>query len=186
MAYITNKQLQKMNYTQLGKAIVSGELSEARLKSYFTDARKKAMDRARTVQKTTEFGDIEKPKFSTLRNLPTMGKLVREIADINRYLEGRKSTITGLKARRAEQLANWEKHGFTFVNESNYADFMRFLDWFKHSEFIQYYDSNDDEVAEVFEAAEKASPEEWQRLFKEFRERKKADGEEENDGGQED
>jgi len=168
MAYITNRQIQGMSYTQIGKALVTGELTEARLKSYYSSARSTAMSRASRVGQTTEFGDIEKPYFSKVRNLPTTNALVREIADVNRYLNSKRSTIAGLKQQRSERLESLERHGFDFVDESNYGDFVNFMKWFKSSEFAKYYDSNDDEVSEVFEQAENATPEEWARLFKEY------------------
>lgn len=168
MAYISNKQIQGMSYNQIGAALVKGTLTEARLRDYYAGARRTAMSRAGRVSKTTEFGDIEKPTFMKTKNLPTTQALVREIADVNRYLTSKRSTITGLKQERASRLASLEKHGFDFVNESNYGDFINFMAWFKNSEFAKYYDSNDDEVAEVFEAAESATPEEWSELFEEF------------------
>ena len=168
MAYISNKQIQGMSYTQIGKALSSGALTEARLRSYYSSARATAMSRTARVSKTTEFGDIDKEYFRKSKSLTTTSALVHEIADVNRFLNSKRSTITGLKEQRASRLESLDRHGFDFVNESNYGDFVNFMSWFKNSEFAKYYDSNDDEVAEVFENAESASPEEWAALFKEY------------------
>ena len=79
--YIYNEDIQKMTYNQLAKALVSGELSEKRLRSYYTDARRKATDRNRRVQ-ASEFGQIAEPqRFMTLKNLPTQSALLHEIRE---------------------------------------------------------------------------------------------------------
>lgn len=168
MAYITDKQISQMSYRQLGKAVVSGELTERRLKDYYTSARKTAMSRTARVSKTTEFGTIEKENFMKLKNITTTSALLHEIADVNRFLGSKRSTITGLKQQRSEYISSARGHGFDFLNTSNYGEWINFMQWFRNSEFAKYYDSNDDEVSEVFEGAESASPEEWSKLFNEF------------------
>lgn len=174
--YISDSKIRSMSYTELGKALTRGELTESRLKSYYTSARKTAMSRASRTEKTTEFGPIEKQYFTKVRNLTTTSSLLHEIADVNRYLNSAASTIGGLRQRRKKQLDSLERHGFTFVNEGNYSEWVKFMQWFQSSEFSMYYDSNDDEVAEVFDAAESATPAEWQQLFKSFTESGVNDG----------
>lgn len=165
--YITDTQISKMSYNEMGKKLTTGELTEKRLKDYYTSARKKAMDRYRRTSKTTEFGEmVERQAFAKLKNLPTTSALVHEIANVNRYLNSYASTITGLKAHREKVLTTLSFHGFDFVDESNYGDWMRFLTWFKSSDYARAYDSNDEEVADAFTMAEGSTPEEWEHAFK--------------------
>lgn len=166
--YIGDNKIRTMSYNQLGKALTSGELTEKRLKEYYDRTRRIAMGRANRTAKTSEFGPIEKQYFTKLRNLTTTSSLLHEIADVNRYLNSASSTIGGLRQRRDKQLASLERHGFDFVNESNYGDWVRFMQWFQSSEFSAYYDSNDNEVAEAFDAAESATPAEWSAILKSF------------------
>ena len=49
MSYISNTQISKMSYNQLGKALTSGQLTEKRLRSAYTELRKTAMQRNRRV-----------------------------------------------------------------------------------------------------------------------------------------
>ena len=42
------------------------------------------------------------------------------------------------------------------------------MEWFESSEYSGKYDSNDRIVKDVFESAEAATPEEWEKLFKSF------------------
>ena len=167
-AYISNARIKKMTYNEIGKALTRGELTEKRLRDYYTSARKTALSRNKRTTKTEEFGPIEEQNFLKLRSLPTVSALVHEIADVNRYLNSVTSTIGGLRQRMEKQLETLARHGFDFVNRSNYGDWVRFLQWFQSSEYAAEYDSNDDIVQEAFEAAETASPEEWEKLFKSF------------------
>ena len=161
-------QISKMTYTELGKALTKGTVTEKWLKSYYASARRKAMSRSARVSKTNEFGPVEDQYFRKTRNLTTTSALLHELADVNRYLGGSSSTIKGLRQRRDKQLASLQRHGFNFVDQSNYGDWVRFMQWFQSSEYAAYYDSNDDEVAEVFDAAEQASPKEWAALFESY------------------
>lgn len=169
--YIFDFQIAKMSYNQIGKKLTTGELTEKRLKDYYTSARKKAMDRYRKTSKTTEFGDIEKQAFAKLKNLPTTSALVHAISDVNRYLASASSTITGLRQRREQVLSTLSYHGFDFVDESNYGEWIRFLQWFKSSDYARLYDSADEEVEEAFMQAESATPEDWAKALNKFMEK---------------
>ena len=160
--------ISRMSYTELAKAVSKGTITEKWLKSYYSSARRKAMSRTARVSKTSEFGPVEKQYFMKTSNLTTTSALLHEVADVNRYLSSSSSTIKGLRQRREKQLASLQRHGFDFVDESNYGDWVQFMQWFQSSEFAAYYDSNDDEVAEAFDAAESATPAEWSAIFKSF------------------
>ncbi len=165
---LTFNQISKLTYNQLGKALTAGEVSEKWLKDYYTTARKKAVDRYRKVSKTEEFGNLEKQHFSKLKNLTTTSDLLHAISDVNRYLGSKRSTITGLKQEREQVLQTLEFHGFSFIDESNYGNWTRFISWFKSTEYARYFDSNSEELEEVFVNNEASSPVEWAKAFEEF------------------
>ncbi len=169
--WIRDAEIAAMTYNQLGKAVTSGKLTEKRLRSYYTDARRKAVDRLRRVSSEKvmqEFGNEPDEHFTKLRNLKTTADLLHEVADVNRFLKSKASTITGLKEQRQNIIDSANEMGFD-VNTDNYAEFYNFMKWFKKSEFAIAYDSDSEEVMEVFNAAESASPEEWTRLFNEYK-----------------
>ena len=178
MAYLTNLQIQKLTYNEIGEKLISGELTEKRLKSYYTDARKKAQSNYNRVKKS-EFKEIvNKETFEKVRNATvTTNALAHAVADVNKYLNSKKSTITGQKETREKLLAVADQMGFQ-VDESNYIKFRQFMDWFKNSKFAKIYDSDSPELPEAFEQG--ASPEDWQRLFEEFVERDRKNGEKQN------
>jgi hypothetical protein len=128
--YIYNEDIQRMTYNQLAKALVSGELTEKRLRSYYTDARRKATDRNRRVQ-SSEFGKIAEPqRFMTLKNLPTQSALLHEIADVNRFLSSKRSTISGqraLKEKHAELTDTiWRSYGLLrYARQMDEKEFMQ-------------------------------------------------------------
>lgn len=166
--WITNQQISQMSYNQLGAALVSGELSAKRLKSYYSGARAKALARSARVQKS-EFGEIaDKPYFSKVKNLTTDRALLHEIADVNKYLKSDRSTITGQKRQREKYIDTAQSRGFD-IDEENYTDWIKFIQWFKNSEFALAFDSDSEEVEEVFQ--EGAGPDDWKALFNEYMER---------------
>lgn len=166
---VSLKQISQMSYNQLAYGVSVGEISITDLRIYYSSARKRALERNKRITKTTEFGEIEKVSFEKLRNLKTIDALIHEIHDVNKYLSKKSSTITGLKEIRSWQIELWKKHGFTFVDESNYARFSDFIKWFQNSEYLKYFDSDDEEVGNIFiQAGENASPEDWEKLFNEY------------------
>ena len=58
--------------------------------------------------------------------------------------------------------------GFRVTNKT-YLDFIKFMKWFKASEFAKKYDSDSPVVSNVFNS-EKASPEDWREAFEKFSE----------------
>lgn len=167
--YLSNKQLSEMSFNKLAYGVSTGIINEKRLKDYYTSARKTAMSRNARTTKTSEFGTIEKKDFAKLRDLKNLNDLLHEIHDVNKYLNTKSSTITGLKELREEQLKIFHEYKMDFVNESNYGRFVDFLKWFRSSEYFKYFDSNDKEVRDIFEkAGEGATEEDWERLFNEF------------------
>ncbi len=163
--YYTNLQIQGMSYNQLGNLLASGEISEKRLRSYYTDARSKAVSRNRSVQRS-EFGKTaESETFMKLRNLTTQSALLHEIADVNKYLGSKRSTIGGQREIRRNYIENARENGMN-IDESNYDKWIRFITWFKESEYALAYDSDAEEVEQAFE--EGAGPEDWEAIFEEY------------------
>lgn len=161
--------LATLTYNQLKKALTAGQITEKQIKRHYADIRKTAVSRQRNVLKHagSEFGAIEKETFTKVRNITTTDQLLRETADINKYLRSPKSTITGLKIQREKIIDKAESLGFDIDNET-YAKWLEFMNWFRNSEFVKVYDSASEEVAEAFNSAESASPEDWRRAFEAF------------------
>lgn len=168
MSYISNTQISKMSYNQLGKALTSGQLTEKRLRSAYSELRKTAMQRNRRVSAENvrqQFGN-ESETFLTNRNITTTSQLLHELADVGKFLNAKRSTITGLKQQRKNVIDSAEHLGFD-VDAENYVDFVKFMKWFKASEYSKQYDSNSVEVSEVFNS-ERANPASWKRAFELF------------------
>ena len=162
-------QISNMTVNQLSKALQSGQVSERALRQTYTQLRQTAMRRSRSVSSasvTSEFGNNPGEYFQRVKNLTTQGALIREIADVGKYLHSKRSTITGLKKTRQNVISSAESLGFN-VNESNYKDFINFMQWFKASEYSKIYDSDQEEVVEVFNS-ERSGATNWQKAFEAF------------------
>lgn len=168
------EKIQNMSYNQLGKAIINGEYTVSELKKAYTQMRDIAVKRAKRLgsEKTVkEFGSSKMymnngEYFRKLKGITSTGELVREIADVSKFLKSKKSTITGLKETRKTLIDRLNEMGFE-VSQSDYINLLKFLKWFKSSEYSMKYDSDSPVVAEVFNE-EKSNPEEWKRLLEEY------------------
>lgn len=166
-------RIQKASYTQLGEMLTSGEVTEAALKNYYRQEFKKAKSRIRKLEKEStikEYGAQDIPKFLNIKNLTTTSALLHEIADISRFMRRRSSTIGGLKREKEARLKNLKKFGLN-VTPENYGKWNEFVNWFNLSEYSKKFEYEAEEVKDVFTESlknEKATPEEWERLFNEY------------------
>lgn len=168
--YYTNLQLQHMSFNQLGALLSSGEVTEKRLRSAYNDLRSKAVRKNRTIQKDPEFSKVaENEVFMKSKSLPTQSALLHEFADMNRYLNSKRSTLGGQRSIKQNYIETAQEHGID-VNEENYAEWIKFIKWFKESAFSAQYDSEAEEVMEAFEEGSTAS--DWERIFKQFQKQK--------------
>lgn len=166
--YLANYEIRKMSYSEIGKALTSGQLTEKRLKQFYSQERKAALKAEKRIDASGEFAGREREHFPKLINLPTTSALAHEVADLNRYRRSARSTLSGLKKQREQALSQLHRHKMDFVTESNYSNWVRFMRWFKSSSYASFYDSNDDEVEEVFSSAENGSASDWAVMFDEI------------------
>ena len=171
MAYVTNLQLRGLSFNQLVKMVDTGQVSEKRLRSYYSEARKLAIGREKRRQ-ASEFGEVlDKEVFRKQKSLITTSDLLHEIADVNKFLNRKSSTITGLKEQRQQTIDTLSEHGID-IDESQYNDWVRFMKWFKNSKYSVMFDSDSEEVAEAFQQGSNSS--DWGQLFEEFNRQREA------------
>jgi hypothetical protein len=162
---LTYAQIRGMTYNQLGAALVSGLVTEKQLRNYYTAERSRAQAAARRIAKSdVGFYDGETPYFTKLRNLTTTGSLVHAVVDVSRFTSSKRSTVGGRRKVQQQTISTLHSRGIDFVDESNYREWISFIQWFKASEFAAYYDSDSEAVADVFEAGSNAR--EWAQLFR--------------------
>lgn len=168
------EKIQSMNYNQLGKAVIDGEYTIDELKKAYTQMRDIAVKRSKRLgseKVTKEFGSQKMYSqdgeyFRKIKYMSSTQELIREIADVSKFLKSKKSTISGLKESRKNLLDSLNRMGFN-VSQSDYINLVKFLKWFKSSEFAMKYDSDSPVVAEVFNE-EKSNPEQWRKLLEEY------------------
>lgn len=165
-SYLSYNQIGKMSYNKLVKALDSGETTIQQLKSAYSYLRGKAVAREKRVSQedvVDEFGNTDREHFSKLKNITTTSNLLHELADVNKFLSSNRSTVSGLKRQRQNTINAADKLGFD-VNNDNYRDFIKFMKWFKSSEYAKKYDSDSEEVQEVFNSSS-ANVEDWKKAF---------------------
>ena len=160
MAYDYEKlkrQLSGLTYNQLGKMLSTGKIDEGGLRYYYSRARKTALTRVKAASGTDVAFTRNPPHFRTIRQTVTTSDLVREIADVNRFLGGA-TTVTQRRAKRDETIQTLHERGFDFVTRENFNRWAAFMDWGRSAGIFSSadgYDSESAEVEETFRAAER-------------------------------
>ena len=173
--YLSNAKIAGMSYTQLTRLVDSGKVSVKELRSTYSQLRTTAKSRERTVSRESvveQFGNTDRQNFRITKNLVTTSELLHELADVGKFLRSQRSTVTGLKEQREHIIDRMEQQGFD-IDPDSYPDFIRFMKWFKSSEYAKLYDSDSEEVSEVFNSGA-SSPADWKRLFSAYQGRENA------------
>lgn len=165
--------LRESTYTQLGKMVTSGAVSEAALRNFYRTERRKAKNRISKLKSekvTREYGRQDIPYFMKEKNLTSMSALVHEIADLNRFLNRKTSLVSGLKKQKEARIKELKKFGVN-VDGDSYNKWSEFIQWFNLSEYSKRFEYESTEVKDVFSEAmkqEKSTPVEWERLFQQY------------------
>lgn len=150
------------------KAMIdAGRLKEVR-KEYtrLRDISQKRLKRLKAAgYEETEIYQRNYKHYPLLKNIKTNSELAQRLSDLSRFIESRRSTIKGIKDQRTQSIQTLHEHGYDFVNDRNYQDFVRFMESYRDNLLDMEYDSGD--AAELFGVAEKhkIEPEKMQNDF---------------------
>lgn len=166
--------IQSLSYQELGEQLVSGGLTSKQLRNAYTQMRDIAVKRLKRLESEKNVRQFGKPNlyinngeyFRKTKYLTSDTDLLKEIADVSKFLTSKRSTISGLKETREKTLKTLREAGYE-IDKSQYVDFMKFMKWFKASEFSKKFDSDSPVVAEIFNS-ERANPGDWRRAFEQF------------------
>ena len=86
--------------------------------------------------------------YPKLKDIKTKSELAQRLSDLSRFIASRMSTVKGIKDTRSQRIRTLHEHGFTFVNDSNYADFAEFMESYRDQLLDIEYDSGD--AADLF------------------------------------
>lgn len=70
-------------------------------------------------------------QFEKTRDIKTVSQLRQNLTQLARFVMAESSTIQGQKALMQRGIASWRKKGYDWVNESNWFDFIDFLEYVK-------------------------------------------------------
>lgn len=78
-----------------------------------------------------------KDKFKPVSQLKPYEQKVL-LAEAAQMIQAKTGTLGGIKRYREKAIKKLHKHGFTWINESNFTDFGKFMAWWKDSRFRGY------------------------------------------------
>lgn len=97
-------------------------------------------------------------QFEKTRDIETASQLRQDLTQLARFVLAESSTIQGQKAIMKRGIATWHKKGYDWVNESNWFDFIDFLEYVKsHDKNVYTLDDAMDEFKRSLDAGEDVS-----------------------------
>lgn len=127
------------------------------VRAEYTRLRDIAQKRLKRLAKS-EFKDTQayiayRKAFPKLKDIRNDTDLTYKLSSLSRFVASPTSSISGLKKRRKQAIETLSEHGLKFVNESNYAAFGRFMEYYREEKLDEIYDSGD--AADSFYIVEK-------------------------------
>lgn len=146
---------------------------EKQIREEYSRLRSIARKRLERIQGTEwETSDIYRQnvgKFKPLSQIkPT--ELPGYLDAVSRFVLAQRSSIKGLESYRKASVENLQKQGFSFVNEKNYNEVVRFLESTRISNLNRLFDSyrQAEWFAETKEKGLKMNTEEFKAAYKKF------------------
>lgn len=97
-------------------------------------------------------------QFEKTRDIKTASQLRQNLTQLARFVMAESSTIQGQKAIMQRGIASWREKGYDWVNESNWFDFIDFLEYVKaHDKNVYSLDDAMDEFKRSLDAGEDVS-----------------------------
>lgn len=126
-------------------------MTAKQIRSEFSRLRRQAVKNRKEIGKS-EFGESQlyRKYNDVLRGAGNArkGELAHRLADLEQLLERETSTLEGLREHRRRNVAELQRSGYDFVNESNWIEFARFMDLAQNYYNTTLYDS--DRAAELY------------------------------------
>lgn len=106
--------------------------------------------------------------YVPLKDIKDGRTLYSKLTMLSRFIVAQQSTVTGQREIRDEIIAKLHKNNYTMVNESNFLDFLDFMEDFRARKLNKLYDSS--RALELFDVAETKNydPLEVLKDFKKF------------------
>lgn len=169
------ERIQSLSYSELGKAVVSGEFTTKMLRQAYSQMRSVAVKRYERISSEKNVKQFGEPSlhfdngeyFRMTKYIVGQAELLKELRDVSRFLTSKGSTVSGLRERRNYTINLLNESGWG-IDKSDYPKLREFMKWFKASEFSKKYDSDSEVVGQVFNT-ERATPEDWRRAFNELK-----------------
>lgn len=114
-------------------------LSNIELRKEYSRLRSVANKRLQRM-KAAGLGDWQISQFPKLKGL-SLSEIQGYAADVARFLRDPRSTISGEKAFVTEELNDLRQRGYDFINESNFYDFIRFMETERQKVSAKVFDS---------------------------------------------
>lgn len=81
--------------------------------------------------------------YPKLKDIKSDSELAARLSDLARFITAKGSTVSGQKDIMKKSLSTLHDTGYTFVNESNFRDFGKFMEEYRNQMLDMSYDSGD-------------------------------------------
>lgn len=128
------------------------EMSAKAVKSAYVKMRKAANQRLTRMERAG-LGTMGSYRFPKVRNL-SEDQMRKELAEASRYMRDPRHTVPGERRFMQSELQKLrEEYGYDWINESNFYDFVNFMEDLREQYGSKAFDSGD--AADVFNNSQK-------------------------------
>lgn len=124
-------------------------------KAEFVRLARIANRRIKTIAESPDFGDSSKASHAVFsaKGLKTDRQIYAALQQVARFNAQKTSTLSGLRAAQAKQLATMRERGYTFLNKSNIKEFGDF--WKEVKKHAEYKGYDSERIAKLFKEAKR-------------------------------
>lgn len=131
------------------------KMPEKQVRAIYSEWRKIANKRAARMAKAGIISSYAGVYFPTIKQLGDIESIRGALAALSRQLRDPRSSISGAKKYHRKVIESFHLHGYDFVNEGNFKEFVEFMEWSRARAGANDRVFKSDRAAEVFEQAEK-------------------------------
>lgn len=143
-----------IEYYRLDKILgkLKGDIGDAtanrkEIRAEYTRLRDIAQKRLKRMGET-KFRETNTYKFNVkhypkLKDIKSNNELAGRLADLARFIVDPYGTLAKQKKIMKKSLTTLHEHDYTFVNEENYIEFGKFMEYYRDTHYDEIYDSGD-------------------------------------------
>ena len=165
------KPLPTWTLSSAARALHAETISIRELRKDYTRLRDAAVKRVQRIEASdVPFMSGEKPAFPKLAEIGNdRAAFLRELGELSKFIHSADSTVTARKARRDKWLQKMNaRYNFNIRTDLDKTKFFKFMEWFHESALSILYDSDSEEVEELWTRVKDRKSTNYERIYRKY------------------